>query len=271
MPESGAPKTYAENTKEQYEALGRFVEAFEAMINEVRESTAALIERDGRHRLIVEIVLHHQALTAKPIFEIFRAIVMEIVDETIAAEKRKEKGIIELEPPIVVDIADNPLHFTSSDREIFLAVMNTIAQEYNDLVNTRNNLLHATWFIGFSAQDDPTSSEFYARKYSTTKEGLRQIELPKNAAQLQKLSQRCDDTRTWIGNLHSCLGGPSNIRLRFERQGKEWLLVIQPGHTMTLPRKQLGPCLSTREGQDFPNQSTHSHNKHALPPRSYRA
>src|ERR1700730_4099177 len=74
MPDTEKPKTYEKNTKEQYEALGRFVEAFEAMVNEVRESTIALIERDGKHRRLIEIVLHHQVLTAKPLYEIFRAV-----------------------------------------------------------------------------------------------------------------------------------------------------------------------------------------------------
>ena len=89
MPDTEKPKTYEKNTKEQHEALGRFVEAFEAMVNEVRESTIALIERDGKHCRLIEIVLHHQVLTAKPLYEIFRAVVVEVVDDAIFVEKNQ--------------------------------------------------------------------------------------------------------------------------------------------------------------------------------------
>ena len=40
MPDTEKPKTYEENAKEQYEALGRFVEAFEA--------TSSSFSRDSR-------------------------------------------------------------------------------------------------------------------------------------------------------------------------------------------------------------------------------
>ena len=46
MPKLPMPDTdedaYAKNTKEQYEALGRFVEAFEEMIEEIVESPSAV-------------------------------------------------------------------------------------------------------------------------------------------------------------------------------------------------------------------------------------
>ncbi|HWN48568.1 MAG TPA: hypothetical protein VNO18_01820 [Xanthobacteraceae bacterium] len=79
MHESTGPSSYEKNTKEQYEALGRFVEAFEAMVNEVRESTIALIERDRKHGRLIEIALHHHVLTAKPLYEIFRAVVIPLL------------------------------------------------------------------------------------------------------------------------------------------------------------------------------------------------
>ena len=49
---------YTKNTKEQYEALGRFVEAFEAMVSEVREICIELLSKDGRHRNLIEVPFH---------------------------------------------------------------------------------------------------------------------------------------------------------------------------------------------------------------------
>jgi hypothetical protein len=132
---------------------------------------------------------------------------------------------------------DDPIIFTLAERDIFFGVLKTIADEYSELTNTRNSLLHGTWFIGFSSADDPSCAEFQVRKLKTTKEGLSREELPKNAAQLRELSERCEATRSWIAWLHSCLGGPSKISERFEYQQKGWLLVTPAGHKTPLLRK----------------------------------
>jgi outer membrane protein assembly factor BamD (BamD/ComL family) len=55
------PRDYEKNTSAQYEALGRFVEAFEAMVNEARENAIQLIERDPHHGRLVAIALHHSS------------------------------------------------------------------------------------------------------------------------------------------------------------------------------------------------------------------
>jgi hypothetical protein len=74
-------EAYSKNTKEQYEELGRFVEMFELMVNEARESCIDLLSKDGDHRELVQIAFHHQSLTAKPLFEIMRAIITEMIKD----------------------------------------------------------------------------------------------------------------------------------------------------------------------------------------------
>jgi hypothetical protein len=64
-------------------------------------------------------------------------------------KKTKAGKVFDRDPPLVVDLMEKALQFASADRDVFLGVMSTIADEYNTLVNKRNNLLHATWFIGF--------------------------------------------------------------------------------------------------------------------------
>jgi hypothetical protein len=53
---------YAKNTKEQYEALGRFIEAFEMMVERTRSNCVELLERGKSHKELVTIALHHAAL-----------------------------------------------------------------------------------------------------------------------------------------------------------------------------------------------------------------
>jgi hypothetical protein len=215
-------ENYERNTKEQYERLGRFVEMFEAVVQEARDACIDLLGRDRQQKRLIEIAFHHQVLTAKPIFEIMRAIIIEIVDSAI------KDGVALYHGP-------EKRAASKSDREAFLGLMKFIADEYDDLVKMRNALLHATWFVGYKSEDDPASSEFFARKFVVTKEGLSSVELPKNARQLEELSHRCDLIRTWIGFLVNCAKGSYRLEDHFEQDGKRWFLKFATGYRTTLP------------------------------------
>ena len=192
--------SYEQNTKEHYEHLGRFVEAFEATVQEARDACIDLLGHDRQQKRLIEIAFRQQALTANPTFEIMRAVIIEIIDDAI------KDGALK------------------ADRNAFLGLMKFIADEYDDLVKMRNALLHATWFVGYQSVDDPASSEFYVRKFAVTKQGLSPLELPKNARQLEELSHRCDNTRTWIGLLVNCVKGSERLEDLFEQKGGRWFL-----------------------------------------------
>jgi hypothetical protein len=161
---------YQRNVSAQYEALGTFVECFELMVNEAREVCIESICNSigsGERLGLIEISFHHQVMTAKPLFDIMRAIIAEIVNE------------------------EGSRHY--ADRAVFKDVLTHIANEYNFLYWKRNDLLHGTWFIGYTGENDPTASQFEVRKYKTTKNGLeRATKLPKNATELLTLASRCD-------------------------------------------------------------------------------
>jgi hypothetical protein len=152
---------YAQNTKEQYEAIGRFVEAFEAMVNEARQNSIQLLTRDHKQQLLLRIPFYNQALSAKPLFEIFRTLIAEIIH---GQETQKTKNI------------------SQEDLGTYLGVLSTIAGEYMDLCSIRNNLLHGTWFVGYSGSDDPYCKEFFIHRFDATKKGLSLTELPKTAS-----------------------------------------------------------------------------------------
>lgn len=198
MPETNE-EAYATNTKEQYEELGRFVEAFELMVNEVRETCIDLLSKDGDHRDLVRIAFHHQSLSAKPSIEIMRTIVTEVVS--------------------------NPSSFHHGDKEIFVEVLGKIQGAYEHLSNMRNNLLHGTWFVGFVSEDDPNAETFYLRKYTASAGGFKEIRLPKAAKELRRLRDNCDIVRSWIGVLLFCLQDQTKITDYFEHRDRVWMLV----------------------------------------------
>lgn len=215
---------YQRNVRAQYAALGQFVESFELMVNEARETCITLLSKDRHHRNLIEIALHHQSLTAKPIFEMMRAVIVEIVNADI--KRHLETGRrADTEPAHATDERGAPVQFSPADREVFFGVLKTIAEEYNDLVNKRNSLLHATWFVGYTSPDDRSASEFFARKYAITKDGAKLLQLPKKAIELADLSARCDATRRWTGQLDVCLSNSGMIHYYFGRSGKDWVLI----------------------------------------------
>jgi hypothetical protein len=173
-------EAYNKNTKDQYEALGRFVVAFEGMVNEARSCCINLLESGEISQLVV-VPLHHPALTAKPLFEIFRALIIDYLRLFCPDASEKQ-------------------------REAFRGVLKTIAAEYNALTDIRNTLLHGTWFVGYSDKDDPNSETFILNKLKPTKEGLeREQDVPKHAHELLALKDRCEETRNWISHIHFCV------------------------------------------------------------------
>jgi hypothetical protein len=221
----------ARNTKEQYEMLGRFVEAFEMMVSEVRESIIGFFEHDRRGGVLAEIALHHSALSAKPLFDIFRAMIVEMVNKAISEQEHGLSG----PDGLLIDRKGNRLQISASDRDTIFGVLTFLQGKYDSLANRRNDLLHGTWFVGYSSSEDLTASEFYIQKFRTSKQGLvPAADLPKNAVQVKALSERCDDVRNWVCWLITCLEGTTKIADTFQNDKVTWWFVTPAGIRSTL-------------------------------------
>jgi len=220
MPYLPVPKTNEEtlskNTKEQYEALGCFVEAFEMMVNEVREicieRICAGIGSSEREQLI-EISFHHTVMTAKPLYDIMRAIIAELLNSP-----------------------KNPHH---ANRANFKKLLGYIEDEYSHLYNKRNELLHGTWLIGYVSDDDPNAKDFTIRKYKTSADGLVPAkELPKNASELLDLRDRCQTVLMWVSHVDLCLQDNTPLDTFFKCEEKKWFFRFTPdGPWRTLQEK----------------------------------
>jgi hypothetical protein len=188
-------EAYQKNTKEQYEAIGRFVEAFEGMVHEARTCCINLLTRglSDKQSDLISIPFYHYSFSAKGIFETFRAVLVEILSDKEYADQ----------------------HLGEGDINCFRGVLAAISGEYDKLQSKRNNLLHATLFVGYMGSGDLDASTFYARKFAATGDGLSLIELPNTAQALDELRIRCDEVKTWISTIHACLPtGPNNLRVR---------------------------------------------------------
>ena len=209
-------EAYNKNTKEQYEALGQFVVAFERMVDQTRDCIVDLIEGDSPNTRLVEIALHHSVLTAKPLFEIFRAVTVEYL---------KFDGVVSSE----------------DERNTFLGVLGVIAGEYLKLSNLRNILLQGTWIVGWSHDEAPNEESFILKKFKLTKSGIEPEDAPKHAFELLALKDRCDDTRTWISHIRDCVPRShrpfDRVKERFRFVDGKWRFKLADDMPLeTLPR-----------------------------------
>jgi hypothetical protein len=220
----------AKNIKEQYEALGRFVEAFEAMVDEVRGMCIDRIwdavtadtgldldlDLDQHYRKgLIEISFHHQSMTAKPLWDIMRSIIAEILTQE-----------------------SSPHH---ADRDNFKHLLGFMEGEYSALNNKRNASLHGTWLIGYTSEQDPHGEKFRIRKFKTTADGLiEETELPQDVSELSSLTDRCDKLRNWIAEIDFCLRKNFPFSKYFKREGKIWFHRLLPSSEdwTTLPQKR---------------------------------
>lgn len=193
---SDEPTPYEKNTKEQYEALGRFVEAFEAMVDEARSSCIQLLASDTQHAKWVAVPLYHQSMTAKPLFEIFRCIIMQMMN----------------------DVDFRKIHNVSDAlRDSFYGTLAPLAGEFNRLSEIRNDLLHGTWFIGDRYGSNEDATEFEVKRHKINKHGISASKpLPKTATELNDLTNRCKEVEWWVAVLFGCMPNTKDI-LKFDK------------------------------------------------------
>jgi hypothetical protein len=175
---------YTENVREQYIALGKFIAAFERMVDLVRTSCIGLLEPNLNDQKLVEVIFHHQVLTAQPLFDILRALIFTTINDRAYIEKHS---------------------VTEKEQNDINGVLTTIASSYMDLLKKRNNLLHATWQFGHPIDPFADPINFKVSKRTVTKTGLSRVLLPNDVKGLDQLRIRCEATTSWIWELFRCL------------------------------------------------------------------
>ena len=185
----GAPVTetpYEKNTREQFEALGRFVQAFEEMVFAARLCCLELLAfgLSQQQRRLVAIPLYYNNLGAKAVFDIFRAVFIE----TISDENYRTTHSL-----------------AEAEIQKFSSVLSKINRHYDDLSNRRNDLLHGTWIMGAASAEDPDGSKFRVHRLRVSGTGLSEVALPTTATELLALRDQCQEVRRWIWTIFGCL------------------------------------------------------------------
>lgn len=193
---------YARQTAEQYEALGRFVQAFELMVAAIRMACGFMTSDNSvKRQQKMNLIFHHHTMSAWPLFEIYRALLLHI-------------------------LGDDEIGATDADRKVASMVLRQEASAVEDLIKKRNALLHGTWFIGWASNDVEDFSEMSVHKFRVKPQGLVPTDgLPSSAKELELLSSECKRLQNTLFMLQALTKSPDGVRIAanfYEVDGR-WL------------------------------------------------
>jgi hypothetical protein len=177
------PEDEEQQVAASFEALGRFVQAFEDMVNEARNACLMILsEPKPKWQALVNIALHHRVMTAQPLMDIMQGIFGTMLDDPDTRATMKEVEI-----------------------HTFEEVLKQIRKDYDALVNKRNELLHGTWTVGLSG-DHGERAHFRVVKRRPSAKGMKYASLPTTAEELLALCRDCDIVERCINWVHSAYG-----------------------------------------------------------------
>lgn len=200
---------YVAQTTEQFAALGRFVQAFEQMVDAGRIACLQLFPTSGGGAVAIKqqrmIRLLLSQMTAWSIFEQHRAFYMELLlaaGDAVPADERKILG----------------------------EVLVYIDREVGELVKARNALLHGTWRIGWASAADEDFSELRVHKEKISKQGLVAHSFPNSVVELDVISSRCNAVtelvcRVWMT---FCTDSGPRVRYNVHKDDGVWLASPPP-------------------------------------------
>jgi hypothetical protein len=170
-----------ESARDQFAALGRFIQGFEDIVSVLRWHSHRIMlgdhlgikNPDPKALLpwwnITSMIFHYEGITAKPLLDIWRSLLAE------KCTALKSLGILSDEGDKVVK-----------------GVSGEIASEFDDIYQQRNRLVHASWRIGRWAAPFEKNSDLGVEKYKVGVDGLtKRTDLPKTFDELMDLGTRC--------------------------------------------------------------------------------
>ena len=187
-------------TTAQYAALGRFVQAFEEMIRAIRIANTFLLGGNLLMQQRHNVLLHHQAMTAWPLFQVMRS---------LYGVRVQQMGS-ELDP---------------EELRVLNEALRYLSTEIQSLINMRNTLLHGTWAIGWVSQDQEDFSQLDVFNFQVRSSGIELAETPKSVTELDAITQRCAEAGALVQKINVAFTAfsPPRVRFNIHQVGKVWV------------------------------------------------
>lgn len=203
-------------TRDQFAALGLFIQTFEDIVNVMRGECSRII-RGGSlglpnvnskivlfHWNICSLAFHHDAMTAKPITDIWQALTSEQCRAMVLLNRLSGVG-----------------------SKIANEIVSEIANEFRDIIPIRNHLVHGSWQIGRWFPDEDDFSKMRVEKYKVTKSGLElRDDLPKSFDELMTLAKRNQAILGRLGRfLQYFIYTPKQIESVYNKVEGKWVFI----------------------------------------------
>jgi hypothetical protein len=182
MDEGERRAKYHAQTEELYASIGRFAVKFEHVTHAMQRTVDQLLARNGlRHAGLANAIL--SGLTADLMLSIYRAAVMEL---------RK-------------DVMDD------ADVKIFKKVVNRI----RTLIETRNDIIHRLWFVGWAAPEDQDFSTVTSWKFKNTSAGAEFRPLDFTKDDFNRHAAEAEELARVVNRMTGCLLIGTNFTKNF--------------------------------------------------------
>jgi hypothetical protein len=218
-------KTLDEQARDQFAALGLFIESFENVVSILRQECSRILRGAqlglpsvaGKiivfHWNICTLPFHHEAMTAKPIVDIWQALTYE--------QTRSLEALSALSP---------------NGNKIVTAIVSDVANDFRDMIPTRNHLVHGTWNIGRPWPENfpkelaggALSHHQIVEKYKVTKAGLeKRDDLPNSFDEIIDLAKRNQQILGMLGRfLQLFIYSPAEIENAFAKRDGTWVITL---------------------------------------------
>jgi len=174
---------YLRQTNEQFAALGRYVQEFELVCFTLRHLMTSLLLQNGlRDQFLPATFLNHQSITARVLLDTACSMILHL--------HKCDSGVTE--------------------------IVNDLRRRFEKEIETRNDYLHGTWFIGWASDDQQDFAEMTGFKGTTSPaKGIGLKQLATSAAEMKARVEVLEEINDAFRRLLGCLIGKFSVKKNF--------------------------------------------------------
>lgn len=166
---------------ELYAAIGKFCVEFEQLCFEIQNTIMTILDREGlQNEGLLKILLAGD--TAEPL----RQKLLALLPMTVSLNDQEKK------------------------------IVKNIFSRIQKLINLRNDILHATWFVGWVREPIDMAKSAMGQKYDKNKEGKNTKKFNYKVADFSELTEKAMRLKSLIVRLKVCLSANYSIESNYE-------------------------------------------------------
>jgi len=187
---------FKQQTSESFAALGRYIQEFELMVDCIRTQCTSFLGGSVRS----QIVFSHHAFTAQPLFDLYRALILN-------------------------ELSNNPAKILPKDQILARDLLNDLTAYIQNSVKVRNDIVHGTWRIGWASVDQTDFRDIAVHKLKLVKDGYKIVKPVSSASDLDKEIEKIKHIHRLLSKLNGCIAMPLCIDINMPPASKIYFMI----------------------------------------------